>query len=226
MASMNRDSAHPSDRFDALAELARTLGHAHRLALLEHIAQGERSVERLAELSGLSLANASQHLQHLRRAGLVQTRRAGKRVLYRLGGGPVANVLAALRDFAAHQHAEIQALAADSRQRPERLEGIAIEDLLGRMAEGSVVLLDVRPADEYALGHLPGAINIPTEELARRLGELPPGRDIVAYCRGPYCVLSTEAVAALQARGFHARRLGAGFPEWKAAGLQVELAPA
>ncbi|GAB1578754.1 ArsR/SmtB family transcription factor [Bordetella petrii] len=221
---MSRASAHPSDRFDALAELARTLGHAHRLALLEHIAQGERSVERLAELAGLSLANASQHLQLLRRAGLVQTRRDGKRVLYRLGGGPVANVLAALRDFAAYQHAEIQALAADSLHRPERLEGVAIEELLGRMAEGEVVLLDVRPPDEYALGHLPGAINIPAEELAQRLGELPPGRDIVAYCRGPYCVLSTEAVAALQAHGLPARRLGAGFPEWKAAGLQVERA--
>jgi rhodanese-related sulfurtransferase len=214
---------HPARRFDELAEIAKTLGHGHRLALLEHIAQGERPVERLAELAGLSIANASQHLQHLRRSGFVQSRRDGKRVLYRLGSGPVAGILAALRAYAGHQHEQIRALVADGLNQPERLDGISVEELLNRMADG-VVLLDVRPPDEFAQGHLPGAINIPTEELQKRLGELPRGRDIVAYCRGPYCMLSSDAVEALRASGFPARRLAAGFPEWKAAGLNVEAA--
>jgi len=214
---------HSSQRFDALAEVAKALGHAHRFALLEHIAQGERPVERLAELAGLSVANASQHLQHLKRAGFVQSRRDGKRVLYRRGPGPIANVLVALRDCVSHQHAEIGKLVTDSVHRPKHLEGVSIEELLRRMAEGSVVLLDVRPSDEYALGHLPGALNIPADELERRLGELPAGLEIVAYCRGPYCVLSTDAVEALRAKGYRAWRLGAGFPEWNAAGLGVEV---
>ncbi|MFD4838506.1 ArsR/SmtB family transcription factor [Achromobacter sp. NPDC058515] len=219
---MNSPAApQPSPLFDALADVAKTLAHPHRLVLLEHIQQGERPVERLAELSGLSIANASQHLQQLRRAGLVQTRRDGKRVLYRLGSGPIANVLASLRDYAAHQQTEMQGVIADSVHQRERLEGISVEELLDRMK--NVVVLDVRPAEEYALGHLPGAVNIPTEELERRLAELPKNVEIVAYCRGPYCVLSTDAVRALRERGLSAHRLNAGFPEWKAAGLRVEL---
>ena len=221
--SMKTNPSPPAaERFDQLAEIARTLGHAHRLVLLEHISQGERSVERLAELAGLSIANASQHLQHLRRAGFVETRRDGKRVLYRRGAGPLANVLAALRDYAEHQRAEIRAVVSDSIDQRDRLEGVSIEELLGRLQTGSVVLFDVRPEEEFALGHLPGALNIPAPELERRLGELPADKEIVAYCRGPYCVLSTDAVTALRAHGRQARRLGAGFPEWKAAGLRTE----
>lgn len=208
--------------FAELAELARTLGNAHRLALIEHIAQGERAVERLAELSGLSVANTSQHLQHLRRAGFVQTRRDGKHVLYRLGNGPIAELLAALRQYGEHNRSEIRELVSDSFHRRDRLESITREELLSRLQEHSVTLLDVRPEEEFALGHLPGAINIPVEELERRLAELPAGQEIVAYCRGPYCVLSVNAVAALRARGLRARRLENGFPDWKAAGLQVE----
>lgn len=209
--------------FAEFAELARTLGNAHRLILLEHIAQGERAVERLAELSGLSVANASQHLQHLRRAGFVQTRRDGKRVLYRLGSGPIVNLLAALRQYAEHNRSEIRELVADSFNQRDRLGAISREELLRRMQEDSVTLLDVRPEDEFALGHLPGAMNIPVEELERRLAELSPDQEIVAYCRGPYCVLSVNAVAALRAKGFKARGLEHGFPEWKAAGLRVEM---
>lgn len=210
--------------FAELAELARTLGHAHRLMLLEQIGQGERPVERLAELAGLSVANASQHLQHLRRAGLVEPRRDGKRVLYRLAGGPIVPLLAALRSQAEHRRAEIRGVVADRMGRPERLEGLSREALLERLREGGVTLLDVRPEEEFALGHLPGAMNIPVEALERRLAELPPGREIVAYCRGPYCVLSVEAVAALRARGLPARRLRDGFLDWKAAGMAVEVA--
>ncbi|WP_129525784.1 metalloregulator ArsR/SmtB family transcription factor [Achromobacter agilis] len=216
--------SYPAQHFDALAEVAKTLGHAHRLVLLEHVAQGERAVERLAELSGLSVANTSQHLQHLRRAGFVQTRRDGKRVLYRLGTGPVAQLLAALRGYAEHQRAEIKEIIADSIHQRDRLDGVSVDELLGLLDSGSVVLLDVRPAEEFALGHLPGAVNIPPEQLEGRLADLPADANIVAYCRGPYCVLSSDAVAALQARGLRARRLDVGFPEWKAAGLRVEAA--
>lgn len=210
------------EHFTALAEIARTLGHAHRLVLLEYIAQEERSVEHLAELSGMSVANASQHLQQLKRAGIVQTRRDGKRVLYSLGAGPVAPLLEALRHYLAFQHAEMREVALDSLSRRERLEGISIEELLAQMQSESVVLLDVRPEDEFASGHLPGALNIPAQELQQRLAELPPGRQVVAYCRGPYCVLSTDAVNTLHAHGLPARRLRAGFDDWKATGLSVE----
>ncbi|MBQ1543457.1 MAG: metalloregulator ArsR/SmtB family transcription factor [Caulobacteraceae bacterium] len=210
--------------FLELAELARSLAHPHRLALLEHVSQGERAVERLAELTGLSMANASQHLQHLRRAGLVQTRRDGKRVLYRLAEGPVEALLAALRRQVEHARGEVRRLVADSLDRRERLEAVSRETLLALMQAEGVTLLDVRPEDEFAQGHLPGALNIPVEELERRLAELPRDQEIVAYCRGPYCVLSVDAVAALRARGLRARRLEDGFPDWKAAGLPVEAA--
>ncbi|WP_266031525.1 ArsR/SmtB family transcription factor [Brucella intermedia] len=208
--------------FTDLAEITRTLGHAHRLMLLEHIAQGERPVERLAELTGLTIANASQHLQHLRRAGFVETRRDGKRVLYRLGNGPIETVLASLRAYAEHIRVEIRELAADPVNSSGRHDSISRAELLDRLRTGGTTLLDVRSAEEYALGHLPGALNIPTEELERRLSELPPSHEIVAYCRGPYCVLSTSAAALLEARGFRVRRLADGFPDWKAAGLAVE----
>lgn len=208
--------------FAELAELARTLGNAHRLMLLEHIAQGERSVERLAELSSLSVANASQHLQHLKRAGLVEARRDGKRVLYRPGGGPVEPLLAALRQQADYRRAEIRRLVADVRTQGDGLEAVSRAELLERLQDGDVTLLDVRPAEEFALGHLPGAMNIPVEALEQRLAELPPGQEVVAYCRGPYCVLSATAVSALRAHGVRARRLADGFPDWKAAGLNVE----
>lgn len=210
--------------FADIAELARTLGNGHRLMLLEHIAQGERSVERLAELCGLSIANASQHLQQLRRAGFVQPRRDGKHVLYRLGNGPILPLLAALRHHAEHNRSEIHQLVADSVGLREGLEAISSAELLARMQEGSITLLDVRSPEEFALGHLPGAINIPADELERRFAELPADQEIVAYCRGPYCILSVDAVAALRAKGWQASRLKDGFPDWKAAGLHVETA--
>lgn len=205
------------------AEVARSLAQPHRLVLLDLVAQQERAVERLAELSGLSMANASQHLQHLRRAGLVQARRDGKRVLYRLGNGPVANLMAALHHYVDHARGEIRHVVADSFNQRDKLEVMSRQDLLGLMETNSVTLLDVRPEDEFAQGHLPGALNIPVEELERRLAELPSGQEIVAYCRGPYCVLSQEAVVALRTKGLRARRLDDGFPGWKAAGLPTEM---
>ncbi|OCC03181.1 ArsR family transcriptional regulator [Labrys sp. WJW] len=209
--------------FEQFADLARVLGHAHRLELLEHASQGERSVERLAQLTGLSLANASQHLQHLRRGGFVQSRRVGNRVLYRLGDGPILELLSALRCYAEHSQSEVREIVTDYFDRLDRLEPVSREELLNRLEDGSITLLDVRPEDEFALGHLPGALNLPFDELERRLSELPPNQEIVAYCRGPYCVLSFEAVALLRTKGYRIRRLEDGFPEWKAAGLQVDV---
>jgi len=208
--------------FEQLAVLARALGHAHRLELLEHVAQGERSVERLAQLCSLSLANTSQHLQGLRRAGFVQSRRDGKHILYRLGDGPIPELLAALRSYAEVRSAEVRGIVTDYFLRLDALEPVSRDELVGRLTDGSVTVLDVRPEDEFALGHLPGALNVPLADLGRRLAELPQDREIVAYCRGPYCVLSFEAVAALRTKGYSARRLEDGFPEWQAAGLAIE----
>ena len=205
-----------------LAEIARTLGSPQRLMLLQHVSQGARSVERLAELTGLSVANTSQHLQHLKRSGLVVARRDGKRILYDLASGPINELLAALTYLAEHRRAEIQSVISDSVNQTERLEGISREELLERLRDSSVTLLDVRPREEFAMGHLPGAINIPVEELEERLSALPVEHEVIAYCRGPHCVLSVNAVALLRRKGIRTRLLNAGFPDWKAAGLTVE----
>ena len=209
----------------ALAEVAKALGHEHRVELIEQLAQGPRSVEALADRVGLSVANASQHLQHLRRAGLIASRRDGKRVIYRLADvaeKDIVALLGALRFVAEQSVASMERVVASYFRARDELDPVTATDLVARLREGSVMLLDVRPADEYQLGHLPGALNIPLRELEQRLAELPATQDIVAYCRGPYCVLSFEAVAALRSRGFRVRRLEDGFPEWKAAGLPVE----
>ncbi|BAO64352.1 MULTISPECIES: ArsR/SmtB family transcription factor [Pseudomonas] len=216
------DSISPQQPLADMAELARILGHHHRLILLEHIARGEQPVERLVEASGLSVANTSQHLQQLRRGGFVQTRRDGKRVLYSLSQGPLAALLGGLRQYVDYNHGQIRELLADSEQQPGRLEGISREELRQRLQEGGMTLLDVRSPQEFDLGHLPGAINIPVEELEQRLAELPAGQELVAYCRGPYCVLSHNAAALLRAKGFRVRRLDDGFVDWQAAGLGVE----
>nr|WP_206608850.1 metalloregulator ArsR/SmtB family transcription factor [Notoacmeibacter marinus] len=221
MSSMDIERAQLT-LFTELAEIARTLGSPHRLMLLQHVAQGARSVERLAELTGLSMANASQHLQHLKRSNLVATERDGKRVLYSIASGPINEVLGALTRLAEHQRAEIQSVISDSLTQRDRLEGISREELLERLRESSVTLLDVRPREEFEMGHLPGAINIPAEVLEEHLSMLPQDHEVVAYCRGPHCVLSTSAVDTLRQNGIKARLLDTGFPEWKAAGLTIE----
>jgi rhodanese-related sulfurtransferase/DNA-binding transcriptional ArsR family regulator len=207
--------------FAHFAAVAKTLGHPHRLELLEQLAQGERSVERLAQRTGLSIANASQHLQHLRRAGIVTNRRDGKFVYYRLADDAVLELLAALRRIAERNVAEVERLVRSYFNDRDSLEPVSRDELLRLTRAGSVTVLDVRPEDEFALGHLPGAVNIPLRALELRMSELDPAQEIVAYCRGPYCVLSYEAVASLRPRGFKVRRLEDGFPEWRAAGLPV-----
>jgi ArsR family transcriptional regulator len=212
--------------FGQFALIAKAIAHPHRLELLEQLAQGERSVERLAERVALSVANASQHLQQMRRAGLVAARREGKYVFYALADDSVLNLIASLRGVAERHLAEVERVVNSYFRERDALEPVSRGELMERLGAGVVTVLDVRPEDEFALGHLPGAVNIPLAALADRLGELDPGHEIVAYCRGPYCVLSYEAVAALRERGFKVRRLEDGYPEWRAAGLPVEAAAA
>ena len=207
--------------FTQFAAVAKSLAHAHRLELLEQLAQGERSVEVLAQRTGLSVANASQHLQQLRRAGIVAARREGKFVFYVLADDAVLDLLSALRRIAERNSAEVERVIRRYFSNRDSMQPVSRQELLERSRAGVVTVLDVRPPDEFALGHLPGAVNIPLRELAARLAELDPALEIVAYCRGAYCVLSFEAVAALRARGFKVRRLEDGFPEWRAAGLPV-----
>ena len=207
--------------FAQFAAIAKTLGHAHRLELLEQLAQGERSVEVLADRTRLSIANASQHLQHMRRVGLVATRRQGKFVYYALADDGILDVLTALRRIAERNVAEVERIVRSYFNKRDELEPVSRKQLLKRIRARAVTVLDVRPPDEFALGHLPGAVNIPLRALKARLAELSTAQEIVAYCRGEYCVLSFEAVALLRARGFKVRRLEDGLPEWRAAGLPV-----
>lgn len=209
--------------YENLAEVAQALGHPHRLELLEHLAQGVRSVEDLSARAHLTFANTSRHLQILRRARLVQTERRGKHVLYRLAGDTeVVALVRALGRVGERNIAEIGRVVTDYFHARDALDPVSRDDLMARLRDDLVTVLDVRPEDEFVLGHLPGALNIPLAELEQRLGELTKGREVVAYCRGPYCVLSFEAVAALRARGYLVRRLEDGYPEWKAAGLPIE----
>lgn len=210
--------------FAEFATVARALGHAHRLEILEHLAQGECGVEALSARVHLSLANTSQHLQHLRRAGLVASRRDGKFVLYFLSDQAVLTLIASLRQVAERNIAEVSKIVRGYFADRDAMEPVSRAELLKRSRAGLVTILDVRPTDEFARGHLPHALNIPLNDLSTRLAELDPRQEIVAYCRSAYCVLSFEAVAALRACGFKARRLEDGFPEWKAAGLPHERA--
>jgi ArsR family transcriptional regulator len=211
--------------YGEFALVARALGSPHRLEMLEHLFQGERGVEALAERVGLAVANASQHLQQLRKAGLVVSRREGKFVLYRVSDDAVLGLTTALSDVAERNLAEVDRIRRTYFAARDSMEPVSRDELMTRMRDGLVTVLDVRPADEFAKGHLPGAVNIPLGELEERLAQLDPEQEIVAYCRGPWCVLSFEAVAALRARGFKVRRLQDGLPEWKASGLPLASNP-
>jgi ArsR family transcriptional regulator len=208
--------------FFQFATVAKAVAHPHRLEILEQLAQGDRSVEVVADRVRVSIASASQHLQQMRRAGLVTSRRDGKFVFYRLADDAVLILLAALRRIAESQSAEVERVVRSYFDDRDSLEAVSRSELVDLVSAGSVTTLDVRPRDEFALGHLPGAVNVPLSELERRLADLDRDKEIVAYCRGPYCVLSYEAVAMLRARGFRVRRLEDGLPEWRAAGLPVE----
>lgn len=208
------------------ARIGKALARPQRLELLDLLAQGERPVEQLAHEAALSIANASQHLQVLRQARLVETRKSGLYVYYRLADPAVFALWRALRTVAERQYAEMDRLVQTYLHTPEQLEPISREELRARLASGNVLVLDVRPEVEYRQGHIAGARSLPVADLAAHLAELPRDREVVAYCRGPYCVFSYEAVQILAAHGFHARRLTDGFPEWSAAHLPVERAAA
>ncbi len=205
--------------YDRFADVARALGSGHRLELLELLAQGQRPVEELADLADLTVANASQHLQHLRRAGLVTSNKRGKYVFYVLADDEVLRLVSALRVVAERNYAEAARVVNLYFRQRDALDPVSREELLRRSRQGSVTVLDVRPPEEFATGHIDGAINIPIKELERGLAELPRVREVVAYCRGPYCIMAYEAVARLRKRGFRARRLAEGYPEWRLAGL-------
>ena len=207
---------------DQFARLGKALSNGRRLELLEYLAQGERSVEQLAAVSGLSTANTSQHLQQMRQAGVVSARRDGKQILYSLASEDVIRLLDVLRTVAEQRLAEVREMVANVLTARDNLEPVQAAELLERSRLGLVTVLDVRPPEEFEAGHLPGAINLNLAELEKHLDRLPLEHEVIAYCRGPYCVLSFEAVSRLRERGFRARRLQLGYPEWKLAGLPTE----
>jgi rhodanese-related sulfurtransferase len=213
------DPVAKAELFDSLARVGKALGSGKRLELLDLLAQGERSVDALARAAGLGVTTCSAHLQTLRQAGLVATRRDGTKIHYRLAGPDVAALYARMRDVAAAHSAQVAA-ARDAYLGPGDAEQVTRDELLRRIKAGEVVVLDVRPAEEYAAGHIPGALSIPLDQLADRLAELPEA-EIVAYCRGAYCVLAHDAVRLLTARGHTAARLTEGMLEWRLADLPV-----
>ncbi len=216
------------DLFSQFARVGKALSNGNRLEILEFLAQGERSVEQLSKVAGLTVANTSQHLQQLRHAGMVTCRKEGLKVFYQISGNDVIELLDALRAVAERHVTDVQHLVNTYLTVKDDLEPIPREELIERARDGLVTVLDVRPPEEYAAGHVPGAVNIPLHELEDRLEELntpeSENLEIVAYCRGPHCVLAFDAVARLREKGMKARRLEDGYPEWKVAGLPVEKA--
>lgn len=208
--------------YEQLSRVSKAVASGRRLELLEILAQGERTVEKLAGETGLSVANASHHLHVLRDAGLVDARKEGLFVHYRLADAGVYELLRLIRELGERRLSELNDLVGTYLTARDGLEPVGREELLARAHSGTVVVLDVRPPEEYMAGHIPGAVSIPLDKLKQRIGEVPAGREIVAYCRGPYCVLAFRAVEILRSRGIAARRLTEGFPEWRAAGLPVE----
>lgn len=208
---------------DQFARLGKALSSGPRLEILEYLAQSERSVDQLASLSGLSLANTSQHLQRMHQVGLVVSRRQGKQIIYRLADDDVIELLAVLKRVSERHLHEVRDLIDRHLTQRDSLEPISATELIARCRDGLVTVLDVRPAEEYAAGHVPGAINVTLADLERKMIDLDPNFEIVAYCRGAYCTLSFEAIARLRAHGFQARRLADGFPEWKLEHRPVEI---
>ncbi len=211
-----------SDLYEQFARIGKALSSGKRLEMLEFLAQGERSVEQLARMAGLSVANTSQHLQLLRQVGLVTARKEGLYVYYRSAGDGIVRLLAALRAVGEEHVADVNRLVKLFLANKDSLEPVPAKELWQRVKQGLVTVLDVRPPEEYAQGHIRGAINVPVTELKKRLHQIRAGQEVVAYCRGPYCLLAYEAVRVLRKKGIKARRLVDGYPEWKSAGLPVD----
>lgn len=216
-----RDKNPKHQLYSELTRIAKAFSSPSRLELIELMAQGERTVEALARAAGLSAANASHHLQILREARLVEARKEGLYVHYRLAGPDVFELSRMLRGIGERRLAEVNRILVTYFRERDTLEPITRRELLRRAEEGTAIVLDVRPPEEYRAGHIPGAMSVPVEQLAARLAGLPRDKEIVAYCRGPYCVMAFDAVKMLRAHGRSARRLEDGFPEWKAARLPV-----
>jgi rhodanese-related sulfurtransferase/DNA-binding transcriptional ArsR family regulator len=210
------------DLFTQFARVGKAMSNGNRLELLEFIAQGERSVEELSRVSGLTVANTSQHLQQLRQAGLITCTKRGLKVFYRLSGDDVIGLFNSLRNVAERHLADVQQLVNTYLTVKDDLEPIPATELLDRVRDGLVTVLDVRPSEEYQSGHIPGAINVPLAELEQHLDEIDTAHEVVAYCRGPHCVLAFDAVEKLRKKGITAHRMADGFPEWKSAGLPIE----
>jgi rhodanese-related sulfurtransferase/DNA-binding HxlR family transcriptional regulator len=208
--------------FDAFASVAKALGSGRRAEIVDLLAQGERSVDEIAGEIGQSVANTSHHLRNLADAGLLQSRRNGQRIIYRLTSDRVAELWAALRDVAATHVAEVEVLADRYLGERDAVEELGAEELAQRLDHGRVVVLDVRPNAEYAAGHIAGARSVPIDALAEAVERLPRSREVIAYCRGPYCVYADDAVRLLRQRGYRARRLDTGYPEWERAGLPTD----
>lgn len=207
--------------YEQFARIGKAVAHPKRIELLDVLCQGERSVEVLAEAAAMSVVNASAHLRVLREARLVATRREGTRVFYRLADDAVCDFFFSLRDLAGDRYAEVDRMMRDFFEARDELEPVNRDELLSRAGDGHVLVLDVRPREEYEAGHILGAVSVPLADLEGRMAGLPRGAEIVAYCRGPYCVLAPQAVELLRTHGFTARRLEDGFPEWRRAGLPV-----
>jgi rhodanese-related sulfurtransferase len=217
------DRAAKDALFDGFAEIAKALAHGRRAEIVDVLAQGERSVDEVAREIGQTLPNTSHHLRAMARAGLLTTRREGTRIIYALASERVADLWAALRDVAVEHVAGLERLAGAYLGERDGVELVDRDELAARVRRGEVLLLDVRPRPEYAAGHIAGARSVPISELRRHLRVLPAGSEVVAYCRGPYCVYADDAVRELNRKGFRARRLIDGFPEWKRAGLPVAV---
>ena len=217
------DRAAKDALYEALAGVAKALANGRRAEIVDLLAQGERSVEQIAEEIGQSMANTSHHLRLLAGAGLLRSRREGTRIVYALAGAEVAELWAAVRNVAAGYVAEIERLAVAYLGARDGLEPVSRDELSARLVAGDVTVIDVRPTSEYVAGHVSGATSVPIVELERRLDALPRTVEVVAYCRGPFCVYADDAVRLLRARGYDARRLEDGYPEWSRAGLPIAV---
>lgn len=221
--TVTKDASPKKQIFTHFAQIAKAMASPNRLELLEALAQGERSVEKLAVATGMPIANTSHHLQVLREGGLVRSRKQGVQVFYRLSDDEIPQMLGCLQRVGERHFAEVELIVREHFASRDGLQPVTHRELTMLLKSGEALLLDVRPSEEYEAGHIPGAMNVPIETLLRRVIEFPQNKEVVAYCRGPYCMMAFEAVKRLRKRGFRARRLEDGFPEWKSGGRPVAI---